>query len=128
VLASPGAIDPGPLGERLAGSICGNGSRANGCGRSRGSSRYARSLLSLRDEQITESGLMRSAKAEPSPFLNKAETLLTRYWAGATWQAREEILRSVKWLLNLARLPSARARKGRTRKSPRRHRTVPLEA
>jgi len=103
------------------------GSRRSG-GRSRGSSRYARSLLSLRDEQITESGLMRSAKAEPSPFLNKAETLLTRFWAGATWQAREEILRSVKWLLNLARLPTARPRKGRTRKSPRRHRRVPLEA
>jgi hypothetical protein len=60
-------------------------------GRSRSYSRYARSLLSLRDEQITEIGLMRSAKVGPSPFLNKAETLLTRYWAGATWQAREEI-------------------------------------
>jgi len=50
--------------------------------------------VSLRDEQITEIGLLRSAKVEPSPFLSKAETLLTRYWAGANWQAREEILRS----------------------------------
>jgi hypothetical protein len=84
--------------------------------------------LSLRDEQITEIGLMRSAKVEPSPFLNKAETLLMRYWGGVTWLAREGILRSVKWLLNLARLPTARPREGRTRKSPRRHRRVPLEA
>jgi hypothetical protein len=59
-------------------------------------------------------------------FLNKAETLLTRHWAGANWQAREEILRSVKWLLNLVRLPSAwPVPKVRTRKSSKRHRRVP---
>ena len=92
------------------------------------SSRYARSLVSLRDEQITQIGLLRSARVEPSPILSKAETLLRSYWAGANWQAREEILRSVKWLLNLARLPTARPRKGRTRRPPRRRRRVPLEA
>lgn len=64
----------------------------------------------------------------PSAFLNKAETLLTRYWAAANWQAREEILRSVQWLLNLARLPTVRPRKPRAQKSPKRHRRVPLEA
>jgi len=58
-------------------------------GKSRGYSRYARSLLSLRDEQITEIGLLRSAKVGSSPFLTKAETLLTRYWAGADPQQRE---------------------------------------
>jgi hypothetical protein len=93
--------------------------------RSRSYSRHAPSLLSLRDEQITEIGLLRSAKVEPSAFLNKAETLLTRYWAGANWQVREEILRSVQWLLNLAQLPTVRPRKVRTRKAPRRYRRVP---
>ena len=97
-------------------------------GRSRTYSRHTRSLLSLRDEQITEISLLRSAKVEPSAFLSKAETLLTRYWAAANWQAREEILRSVQWLLNLARLPTVRPRKVRTRKAPRRHRRVPFKA
>jgi hypothetical protein len=100
-------------------------SRRSG-GRSRSYARHARALLLLRDEQITAIALLRLAKAEPSPFLNKAETLLTRHWAGANWQAREEILRSVKWLLNLARLPSAwPVPKVRTRKSSKRHRRVP---
>lgn len=97
----------------------------------------ARSRRGLRGHEVgkkrapgasVDSRYARSAKVGPSPFLNKAETLLKRYWAGADWQAREEILHSLKWLLNLARLPAARPGKGRTRKSPRRHRRVPLEA
>ena len=51
--------------------------------------------------------MLRSGKGAPSPFLGKAETLLTRYWARADWQAREEILRTVRWLLSLARLETA---------------------
>ena len=47
-------------------------------GKSRGYSRYARSLVSLRDEQITQIGLLQSAKVEPSPKQggNAAEELL----------------------------------------------------
>jgi hypothetical protein len=43
-----------------------------------------------------------------SPFVKKASALLTRHWARADWQAREEILRSVGWLLGVARLEAAR--------------------
>jgi hypothetical protein len=86
-------------------------------------------LLAQRDEQVTEIALLRSAKAEPSAFLSKAEALLTRHWAAANWQAREEILRSVKWLLSLARLPSTRpATKARATRAAKRHRRVPLQA
>jgi hypothetical protein len=81
--------------------------------------------------QVPQIALLRSAKAEPSPFLNKAETLLTRHWAAASWQAREEILRSVKWLLSLvslARVPSTLpAIKARARRVAKRHRRVPLQ-
>jgi hypothetical protein len=84
--------------------------------------------VARRDELVGEIALLRSVK-QPSPFLNKAETLLTRYWAGANWQAREEILRGVHWLLNLARLPSAGpAAQARTRRSPKRQRRAPLGA
>jgi len=84
--------------------------------------------MARRDELVGEIALLRSVKL-PSPFLNKAEALLTRYWAGANWQAREEILRGVNWLLNLARLPSAGpAPQARTRRPPKRHRRAPLGA
>lgn len=70
-------------------------------------SQHVVSLLSQRDEQVTEISMLRSRKGGPSPFVRKAETLLTRYWARADWQAREEILRTVRWLLGMARLQSA---------------------
>jgi hypothetical protein len=51
-------------------------------------------LVARRDELVTEIALLCSVK-QPSAFLNKAEALLRRYWAGASWQARDEILRGV---------------------------------
>jgi hypothetical protein len=66
------------------------------------------SLLSQRDEHVTEIVMLRSGKCAPSPFVKKAETLLTRHWARADWQAREEILRTVRWLLGMARLEAVK--------------------
>ena len=66
------------------------------------------SLLSQRDEHITEIEMLCSRQKGASLFIKKARTLLTRYWARADWQAREEILRTVRWLLNVARLEAAR--------------------
>jgi hypothetical protein len=62
--------------------------------------------LSQRDAHVTEIVMLRSRTCAPSPFIRNAETLLTRYWARADWQAREEILRTVRWLLSMARLES----------------------
>jgi len=96
-------------------------------GKSRSYSTHALSLVARRDELVTEIALLRSVK-RPSALLNKAEALLTRYWAGASWQARDEILRGVNWLLSLARLPSAGpADQVRTSRSPKRHRRVPRQ-
>jgi hypothetical protein len=76
-------------------------------GMSGGYSRRAGALLAQRDEQVTTITMLRSGSGAPSPFLRKAETLLTRYWARSDWQAREEILRTVQWLLSMAKLQSA---------------------
>jgi hypothetical protein len=76
-----------------------------------------RSLLSQRDEQAGEIAMLCSGTSVPSPFVKKAETLLTRHWARADWQAREEILRTVRWLLSMARLESVKLHlKGRKTK------------
>jgi hypothetical protein len=69
---------------------------------------HVRSLLSQRDEQVSEIAMLRSRTSAPSPFVKKAETLLTRHWARAGWQAREEILRTVRWLLSTARLEAVK--------------------
>jgi len=48
--------------------------------------------------------MLRARYPAASPFLRKAETLLTRFWARADWQAREDILRTARWLLDMTRL------------------------
>jgi hypothetical protein len=82
-----------------------------------------RSLLSQRDEQVSEIAMLRSRTSAPSPFVKKAETLLTRHWSRADWQAREEILRTVRWLLSMARLESVKPPLNR-RKTKRAGRTL----
>jgi len=58
------------------------------------------SLLSRRDELIE--GILVCHRARgPSPFLAKADALLTRFWARADWKEREEILRAARWLLDM---------------------------
>src|ERR1700693_693441 len=80
-----------------------------GGGKSAGSySQNVRSLLSQRDEQAGEIALLRSRTSAPSPVTKKAKTRMTRDWARADWQAREEILRTVRWLLSMARLESVK--------------------
>jgi hypothetical protein len=76
-------------------------------GASGGHSRRAGALVSQRDLQVTAITVLRSGRCARCPFLRKAETLLTRYWARSDWLAREEILRTVQWLLEMAKLQSA---------------------
>jgi hypothetical protein len=90
-------------------------------------SQHAISLLSQRDGQITEFTLLRARG--PSSFLRKAETLLTRHWARADWQGREEILRTVRWLLGMARLEATKPPgERRTVKRTKRRGRVPIPA
>jgi hypothetical protein len=64
-------------------------------------------LLSQRDALMNEITVIRSLGRAPSPLINKADALLTRFWAKATWHAREEILRSARWLLTMGSFQSA---------------------
>ena len=43
--------------------------------------------------------LQRSGRA--SQFITNAEELLTRWWGTANWNARQELLRSASWMLQL---------------------------
>src|SRR5262245_2347857 len=61
------------------------------------------SLLSQRDDLMNEILAMRSRP----PLVKKAGTLLTRFWARADWQAREEILQSARWLVKVGKIQSA---------------------
>ena len=77
---------------------------ATGCGRANAirHSQHVVSLLSLRDDLMTDIDQRLRAKTT-SPLVKKATALLTRFWARANWQGREEIIRTAKWLLNVAR-------------------------
>jgi hypothetical protein len=62
------------------------------------------SLLSQRDRLIDEILLVRSRGHVPSPrLIDKAHALLTRFWARADWESREEVLRTARWLVTLGR-------------------------
>src|SRR5262249_24576698 len=68
------------------------------------------SLLSQRDQLIDEILLVRSRGQVSAPrLIDKAHALLTRFWARADWESREEILRTARWLVTLGRT-CARAR------------------
>jgi hypothetical protein len=80
-------------------------------------------LQSRRDSLMNEISTIRSYAKAPSPLIDKADTLLTRFWAKAGWQSREQILRSAHWLLAIGRVQAAAASavsaRGRAAKSMR---------
>ncbi|MFL5003102.1 MAG: hypothetical protein ACJ8DY_22205 [Xanthobacteraceae bacterium] len=58
------------------------------------------SILSRRERLVGELALLRQHGAA-SKFIDNAQQLLTRWWSGTTWDAREELLKSADWLLRL---------------------------
>jgi hypothetical protein len=74
-----------------------------------GCSQHVISLLTQRDDLMNEIVAMRVRKRAPSPFIRKAGTLLTRFWARADWKSRAEILQSARWLVDVGRMQSAMA-------------------
>ena len=64
----------------------------------------ADAIVAKRDRQLAEIELIRRGRGKLSGMPRKAYTLLTRGWAKATWQSREEILKAAAWLLYLDRL------------------------
>jgi hypothetical protein len=76
-------------------------------------------LLAHRDELIE--GIHVCARARgPSPFLAKADALLTRFWARADWNERAEILRAARWLLDMGSGQAAVATSAEARNAGRR--------
>ena len=76
-------------------------------------------LLSQREELIE--GILVCARAlGPSPFLAKADALLTRFWARADWKGREEILRAARWLLDMGSGQAAMPKSAQPKKAGRR--------
>jgi hypothetical protein len=58
------------------------------------------SILSRRERLVGELALLRQQGAA-SKFIDNAQQLLTRWWSGASWDGRKELLKSADWLLRL---------------------------
>jgi hypothetical protein len=65
-------------------------------------------IVAERDALIAELGALR-ARPGGSNFAGKAQTLLTRWWSGASWSGRRELLRSAAWLVQLEKRRGAKA-------------------
>jgi hypothetical protein len=77
-------------------------------------------MLSERDDFITEIESVRSRAGIPVELYNKARALLTRFWARADWSEREEILKAVRWIMNVAKIQSSMtSANGRSKKRRR---------
>ena len=65
-------------------------------------------ILARRDRLVAEVALLRR-RGEPSKFIDNAEQLLTRWWSRASWNAREELLKSADWLVRLEKRRAGQA-------------------
>jgi hypothetical protein len=54
-----------------------------------------------RERLIAVIATMRGELATSTPFLDKAEVMMTRLWARAPWTRREQLLKNVYWLIRL---------------------------
>jgi hypothetical protein len=78
---------------------------------------------------MTEIAAARSHAKGPLPLINKARTLLTRFWSDASWDAREELLRTARWLVGVGKFQYAGDRPASRRgKSASTSRTRPQAA
>ena len=58
-------------------------------------------IVSARTQKMREIDALRRDNPDAGNFALKAQTLLTRDWSKASWHARENILRTVTWLLRM---------------------------
>jgi hypothetical protein len=57
-------------------------------------------ILAQRERLIADIAALRRLGAS-SKFVDNAQQLLTRWWATANWNGREELLRTADWLVRL---------------------------
>jgi hypothetical protein len=60
-------------------------------------------IASQRGSRLSEIESLRRDGLAPASFVDKAQTLLTQEWSKATWRSREQLLRTVDWLLRMER-------------------------
>jgi hypothetical protein len=61
-----------------------------------------KTILSQREHLMADIESLRKQDTN-SRFLDNARQLLTRWWAAATWSAREDLLKTAAWLVHLER-------------------------
>src|SRR5262245_8820909 len=66
--------------------------------------RRVNDIVVRRDRLVSALASLRERDDAPSPSVEKALTLLTRWWSGADWSAREELLNAAEWLVRLERM------------------------
>jgi hypothetical protein len=59
-------------------------------------------ILARREQLMQEVTELRGPEAS-SAFIANAQQLLTRWWSRASWDAREELLKNVEWLVRVER-------------------------
>jgi hypothetical protein len=62
-------------------------------------------ILRQRQRLVAEMRQLRD-RGQASKFIDNAQVLLTRLWSPASWDARDELLKSADWLIRLERRSS----------------------
>jgi hypothetical protein len=70
--------------------------------RQRSSRRKTENILRQRERLIAEMMQLRD-RGQASKLVDNAQALLTRLWSPASWDTREDLLKSADWLVRLAR-------------------------
>jgi hypothetical protein len=75
-------------------------------------------LLAHREQLVTEIEFVLASRLPSRPLARKAAALLTRFWSGADWDQREDLLLAARWLMRIGKLqPLAASSEGRCRGS-----------
>jgi len=76
--------------------------RRRGTARQRSSRQKIDNILRERERLVAEMMQLRD-QGQASKFIGNAQVLLTRLWSPASWDARDELLKSADWLIRLER-------------------------
>jgi hypothetical protein len=78
-------------------------------------------LLAQREQLVTEIEFVLASRLASRPLARKAAALLTRFWSGADWDQREDLLLAARWLMRIGKLqPLAGPLEGREESRRRR--------
>ena len=65
----------------------------------RASRQKVNAILARRDRLMAELASLHQQGG--SAFVDNAQRLLTRWWSGASWHGRDELIRNAEWLIRL---------------------------